>query len=452
VLERTGSWEVLEELARSNLFVVPLDAAGEQYRYHHLFADLLRVELRRREPELEAELHRRASTFFESRGLLRLAVEHARLGGDVARAAALAWAVAPVYLGTGRAATLERWLAPFTPEDYRAHPALAIAAAWSGVSTRAKSTRPINEWIGIARMAPPEAKLPDGTPVAAAVALLEAVAGEHGLERMASSAAAAVAADRADSFFRPTAMYLEGSALLLLGRHEAARDRLEAAVDSPFVVPGTGSAALAQLALLAAGSGSWGEAEHLMERAVALVDEHHLREQVPQALVFAVLALVEAHRGDADAARRASQHSRRLLSLLDHFAAWLAIEARVVLARVELLLGEVEAARVLGHEARDLMYRLPVAGLLPERIDELFMAIGSGAQAVSELSAAPLTTAELRVLAYLPTHLSFQAMAEDLYVSRNTVKTQAISIYRKLGVSSRGDAVARARELSLLEA
>ncbi len=230
------------------------------------------------------------------------------------------------------------------------------------------------------------------------------------------------------------------------------RAQLEAAVDSAFVVPGTGSGALAQLALLAAGSGSWGEAEHLMERALALVDEHHLREQVPQALVFAVLALVEAHRGDAVAARRASQHSRRLLSLLNHFAVWIAIEARVVLARVELLLGEVEAARVLGHEARDLLYRLPVAGILPERIDELFAAIGSGAQAVSELSAAPLTTAELRVLAYLPTHLSFQAMAEDLYVSRNTVKTQAISIYRKLGVSSRGDAVARARELSLLEA
>ncbi len=56
------------------------------------------------------------------------------------------------------------------------------------------------------------------------------------------------------------------------------------------------------------------------------------------------------------------------------------------------------------------------------------------------------------MLGYLPTHLSFQAMAEDLYVSRNTVKTQAISIYRKLGVSSRGDAVVRARELGLLEA
>jgi LuxR family maltose regulon positive regulatory protein len=247
-------------------------------------------------------------------------------------------------------------------------------------------------------------------------------------------------------------MYLEGTALLLLERPDEAKAQLEAAVNSAFIVPGSGSSALAQLAVLAAGLKQWDEAEDLIGRAMEIVDEHQLSQQVPQALVFAVLALVRARAGDRVAARRAALHSRRLLSLLNRLAAWLAIEARVVLARVELMLGEVEAARVLGHEARDLLYRVPDAGLLPARIDELFGAIDSGAQAVSALSAAPLTTAELRVLAYLPTHLSFQAMAEDLFVSRNTVKTQAISIYRKLGVSSRGDAVVRARELGLLEA
>jgi LuxR family transcriptional regulator, maltose regulon positive regulatory protein len=75
----------------------------------------------------------------------------------------------------------------------------------------------------------------------------------------------------------------------------------------------------------------------------------------------------------------------------------------------------------------------------------------SQATRMQSASPPPELRARQRVLAYLPTHLSFQAMAEDLFVSRNTVKTQAISIYRKLGVSSRGDAVARARELGLLE-
>ena len=61
VLERSGSRVVLEELAHSNLFVVPLDETGEQYRYHHLFADLLRAELRRREPQIEPGLHAASS-------------------------------------------------------------------------------------------------------------------------------------------------------------------------------------------------------------------------------------------------------------------------------------------------------------------------------------------------------------------------------------------------------
>ena len=62
-----------------------------------------------------------------------------------------------------------------------------------------------------------------------------------------------------------------------------------------------------------------------------------------------------------------------------------------------------------------------------------------------------LTTAELRVLRYLPTHLSFRQIGERLYLSRHTVKTEAISAYRKLGVNSRSDAVRQARELGILE-
>ncbi len=62
-----------------------------------------------------------------------------------------------------------------------------------------------------------------------------------------------------------------------------------------------------------------------------------------------------------------------------------------------------------------------------------------------------LTNAEMRVLEQLPTHRSLEEIGEHLYVSRNTVKTHTLSIYRKLGVSSRGDAVARARELALID-
>ena len=62
-----------------------------------------------------------------------------------------------------------------------------------------------------------------------------------------------------------------------------------------------------------------------------------------------------------------------------------------------------------------------------------------------------LTSAELRVLRALPSHLSLGEIAGDLFVTRNTIKSQVVAVYRKLGVSTRGEAVARARELGLLE-
>jgi LuxR family maltose regulon positive regulatory protein len=449
VLEGTDSWKVLEGLAHSNLFVVPLDATGEQYRYHHLFADLLQAELRRREPELVPVLHRRAGELFAARGQPNLAVGHFRAAGAIDRAADVIWANIVFHLGIGRVTTVERWLASFSREELVASPTLALAMAWCCVSGR--ETRPLEDWLGVAQRCAPGTKMPDGTTIESAVALLEAVACLRGLTAMVESARVVVDLDPPDSPFRILARYIEGSGLLLLGHHEEARERFEEAARGTLVIPRTAAAALAQLGLLAAGTGEWDVAEEQVDRALAILAEHHLHELSLMAGVLAASALVRAHRGDRDGARRHSNHGRRLVSQLNHSADWLAIEARVVLARTELLLGDPDAARVLTREARDLCRRLSDSGILPERIADVSHAIDSTVQAESELRADPITTAELRVLAYLPTHLSFQAMAEDLFVSRNTVKTQAISIYRKLGVSSRGDAVARARELGLLE-
>ncbi len=83
-----------------------------------------------------------------------------------------------------------------------------------------------------------------------------------------------------------------------------------------------------------------------------------------------------------------------------------------------------------------------VADELRSKVDAL------RAQAVG---ASALTTAELRLLPLLPTHLSFREIGERLFLSRHTIKTQAISIYRKLGVSSRSETITRIDELGLLE-
>ncbi len=89
MLQTSGSASVFEQIERENLFVVPLDMSREWYRYHQLFGELLRTELRRTEPDLVEDLHRRAATWFETEGLIDEAVRHLVAGGDIARSADL---------------------------------------------------------------------------------------------------------------------------------------------------------------------------------------------------------------------------------------------------------------------------------------------------------------------------------------------------------------------------
>src|SRR5213075_3590170 len=94
--------------------------------------------------------------------------------------------------------------------------------------------------------------------------------------------------------------------------------------------------------------------------------------------------------------------------------------------------------------------RHPHLGVLERQADALRDEIASTRE-VGDFTGSGLTAAELRLLPLLATHLSFREIGERLFVSRNTIKTQAISVYRKLGVSSRSDAISRADELGLVD-
>jgi LuxR family maltose regulon positive regulatory protein len=120
------------------------------------------------------------------------------------------------------------------------------------------------------------------------------------------------------------------------------------------------------------------------------------------------------------------------------------------MARAYLELGDAVAARAVLVDAADVLRHRPDVGIYGPEVERLRQRAGSTPTADSgwELS---LTAAELRLLPLLTTHLSFREIGERLFVSRNTVKTQAISIYRKLGASSRAEAVDRATELGLID-
>ena len=125
---------------------------------------------------------------------------------------------------------------------------------------------------------------------------------------------------------------------------------------------------------------------------------------------------------------------------------WLSVRTRVETARLSLAVGRPEAALDLCDEILSVLRTCPTLDSRPTSELKLQALFGSK----GDPWAATLSRAELRVLPLLASHLTFAEMAEKLFVSRNTVKSQAISIYRKLGVSTRNEAVMRAAELGLM--
>src|SRR5262249_19142664 len=133
VTGRTGSQEMLEELDRANLFVVPLDEVRRWWRYHHLFADLLRARLERERPAALPGLHHAAAAWHEKHGFADEAVRHAVAAGETGWAAQLAERHVEMLLRRSEGATLERWLAVLPAGSVRARPRLCLAQAVAAI-------------------------------------------------------------------------------------------------------------------------------------------------------------------------------------------------------------------------------------------------------------------------------------------------------------------------------
>jgi LuxR family maltose regulon positive regulatory protein len=447
VLARPGSGGMLRELARSNLMLVPLDRADDRYRYHGLFAEMLQAELRRIEPEVEAELHRRASAWHAERGDTDRAIHHAVAGDDTATAADLLWAIAPAWVAGGRDAIVRRRLDRFSAEEIARHPRLALTAALSDVAAGDRDRA--EHWAATAARGL-AGEVGSGTDLAVA-GLLRAVAARDGLARMGEDAAAAAEQLPGETAWLAVCGLLEGTALHLTGDREAARKPLEGgarhgAVAAPLVQV----LCLAQLGVLALEADDAETAELCVSRARGQVERVGLADCPLAALVFAASALGRAQRGRVDEAQHDMREGARLLAALVDFTPWYEVEARLLLARAALRMSDIVGARTLLAEASRLARRTPDAVVLTGWLEEAWAQADSFASAAI-LGPTSLTTAELRVLRLLPTHLSFREIAGRLHVSANTIKTQAHAVYRKLDASSRTEAVASARRLGLVD-
>ena len=133
VTGQTGSSEMLESLERDNLFVVPLDDRRQWYRYHHLFADVLRARLVRDRPDRATDLHVLASEWYERNDLPEDAVTHALAAADFERAASVIEGAVPAVRKSRQDATLLRWLTLLPDEIIDRRPVLGVYCAWSSL-------------------------------------------------------------------------------------------------------------------------------------------------------------------------------------------------------------------------------------------------------------------------------------------------------------------------------
>ncbi len=440
----------LEALVDEGAFLVPLDQERRWYRYHALFGEFLRSELEADEPDLVPELYGRAADWYEANGDLEHAVGAAEAAGDDERVARLVGSLAvPAFCG-GELDTVGGWFDRLAEGDsFRRHPAVAAVGAWVA-AIRGRTTE-AERLLAFAERRRKDA-LADGTPVGALVRLVRAALCSEGVERMRADAEAAAETLPDESRLLPSAIGLRGVALLLTGDEAAADDAFADACEAAerLGAPVALSLALAERSLIAGARGDHAAAEDFAAAAAVSVEDAGLHSYPTRGAALAASARAALRHGRWDEARAELAASAEIVPHLTGSLPWLAVQVRLELGRVYLALRDAGGSRRMVSEAQELLARRPGLGILVTQVEELTRDLAELDRAANG-SGSSLTAAELRLLPMLATHLSFREIGERLFVSRNTIKTQAISVYRKLGVSTRSAAIARAEELGLVE-
>lgn len=450
VLETTGSAERLEALERSNGFVVPLDRRGEWYRYHHLFGRLLRDELERTEPEMVVSLTRRAMAWSIANDMSEAAVDYGLRAGETDTVAGIIdAALLPIYYD-GRRETVTEWLGRFSEKELKRYPSLVVYHAWLCALTGhgAEAER----WLAVAEGTTSTIPLSDGSAtIEPWVATLRSHMLTDGAARAVTDADLALSQLHPQSEFIPDALLGRAFASALLGETDRATTDLEAAIRAGSErLQGPPFLAHALLSVLAAKHGAWDEADQHALAAQALVKKLGFGEYSATALAHVATARVALHNARLDDVRLAVARAHRLRPLLDHGLPAVTVMVGLELTRIHLALTDVAAARSVLADTERVLELRPQLGTAVDEARELraLLAATSGPRGAWAMS---LTAAELRLLPYLATHLTIPEIATRLFISRNTVKTEAVSIYRKLSSSSRSEAIERAIEAGLLD-
>jgi LuxR family maltose regulon positive regulatory protein len=446
---------VLEQVERSNLFVVALDDNRRWYRYHYLFGRMLRSELTRQCPDQVAVLHRRASAWYRRSGLITEAIEHARQAGDCDMVAQLICEHWLQIARRGQLETLRGWLAGFDREQLARHPELGVVGGMMTGLTGGSELE-FRGWLDVAEQGLRRAD-GDGAVFAGTTSLRAGVnmlrcTFDHRDIAAATIAAAHAAQMETDAHgeLRVAALANLGFLLYLCGDPSGARDAVSEALRDPQAQlrPYGYISALTTAALIAIDDGDITNAASTARRALTYAATVGLSDNLVCGLVHVALGrtLMATHQLQAaDTQMRTAiallrggvTPSRHVYALL-----WAATLAR---AR-----GDLGAAVRLTDEAEDLLSAFEDPGTLSGLLSDTRHATAQARQRRRDPDSGALTDAELAVLRLLRGADSRRAIAQALSISMNTVKTHSSAIYRKLNVSCRQDAVSRAVELGLI--
>jgi LuxR family maltose regulon positive regulatory protein len=441
---------MLDRIERSNYFLIPLDPSHDWYRYHHLFGELLRHELERRAPGSVVELHRRAGHWFLDAGLVSDAIGHLTAAGELDEVSELILTNWLPFTNAGQRATVARWLEALPQDHVLSDGRLCLAQARTALTVGDRGE--ILPWLDLAEKAP--RYNPEGDAwLGEQVIVFRATAWELlGDMRKCQQLARRLAPLDGSSFWHALAAYNLGAAAYWLDDDAEAVKLFDAALElNRDRVAMISLAALGQLALIAADGADWHACAAHIEAAFELVRARGLDEYPECGLVHAAHGRLLNHdrrlseaRSELERAATLARRGARLVELA---------YVLVTLAELLLELGDRRAARELVFEARELLASAPEPGT---RVPRLVGQAGAKLRLVLHSPGArsaltdELTAREEGVLRLLPSGLSAREIGSELGISHETIKTHTKSIYRKLGASSRRDAVARARELELL--
>jgi LuxR family maltose regulon positive regulatory protein len=447
VLEDDSSAAALESLARSNLFLVPLDDGHRWFRFHHLFAQILRLELERRESARVPELHRRAYAWHRAYGTTDEAIAHAlaaRLFGDASTLIAETWVH---YANAGRTGSVLDWLSRFPADVLATDRRLLLVNAWvlalSGREDDMRAAAAQVQALGGLEDGP----LPDGlASLESSLSVLAATFAWGDVGAVLGHGTRSAALEGPDSPWYPVLTWALGWAHYCNDDLDRAERRLKETValgpraEQWIVVV----ASIADLSLIAGMRGRRAEQLRLAEEAVGLARERGLLDSVEVGEIHTARGVALAAGGHPEEALPELEQGVMLRRLwgqqLD------LVDGLVALAPVAAAIGDRErAAEALG-EAESVLAGCPDPGALPGRVAAARRRAGLGAAAAG----IDLSDRERAVLRLLSGGTSEREIGQELFLSFNTVHSHVKSIYRKLGVSSRGDALAEARARRLL--